>query len=211
MKYKIIEYTPTGGTDAWTTLYDSGSFYSGQTAQTLPTYTWDGYNFDFTINAASPYDPSREIYSTADLRVSSAASFHDYKIYWYYVFSAFVNTYDGGSYPEVVISSDNWPAHYPSRYDAPGQTLPLSARTTAVWYWWIDYTDQRLDHWSDDVAAIFVVRNPAPPPRVPTYKLMYHNGRLLYDDISGTGRLIYDDLTDPTLLQRAIDHYRRTS
>lgn len=203
MKYKILEYTPSGGTDAWTTLYDSGSFYSGSSSYTYPTHVWDGYNFDVTTDPAST-DSLTYYLASATVRVSAAASSHDYKIYHTKIFSATQE----GSYPGIDITSDGWTGG--DRAAASPIALP---KNLGLWAQWImTSSEPSTTDYTDSVAAIFVVRNSTPPtPRVPTYKLMYHNGRLLYDDISGTGRLIYDDLTDPTLLQRAIDHYRPTS
>lgn len=204
MKYKILEYTPSGGTDAWTTLYTFGNFYSDLTAHTFPTHVWDGYNFDVTVDPASTDDITTYYLSSATVRVSAAASLHDYKIYHTKIFSATQE----GSYPDIDITTDGWTGG--DRAAASPVALP---KNLGLWASWIHTpSEPSMGEYTDSVAAIFVVRNSTPPPpRVPTYKLVYHNGRLLYDDISGTGRLIYDDLTDPSILQRAIDHYRRQS
>lgn len=148
MKYQILEYTPHDGTDAWTTLYDSGNFYSDESAYTLPTHYWDGYNLDVTIDPwsiAPPYG-----HGSATIRISIAASSHDYKIYHTKIFDATQK----GTYPsKIEITTDGWTGG--DRASASPIALPKNLGTYTSWV----QTSAGSDY-TNSVAAIFVVRNP---------------------------------------------------
>lgn len=158
MKYQILEYTPQGGVDDWTLLYDSGNFYSGQSAHTYPTRVWDGYDFDVTTDAASTY-PQEYYLASATVRVSAAASSHDYRIYYTKLFSATQQ----GTYPGIDITTDDWTGG-----DRAASTVVLPSNLVMTSSWVYDGSLSHTDY-TDSVLAIFVIRNPTPRTHLPLF------------------------------------------